>query len=85
MAYETGYYLPQNCAKAAFWVERAADEGNPAAEYNLGLRYRGGDGVAVDEVRSAQWLQRASKQKYAPGREALVSSHAADPGNPGEP
>jgi GAF domain/Sel1 repeat len=84
MAYETGYYVPQNCAKAAFWVGRAADEGNPAAEYNLGLRYRGGDGVAVDEARSARWLQRASQQKYSPGREALVSTHAADPGNPGE-
>jgi hypothetical protein len=85
MAYETGYYVPQNCTKAAFWVEKAADEGNPAAEYNLGLRYRSGDGVSVDEARSEQWLQRASKQKYAPARQALVSTHPAGPGNPGEP
>jgi hypothetical protein len=36
MAYETGYYVRQNCSKAAHWVKMAAQAGNPAAEYNLG-------------------------------------------------
>jgi hypothetical protein len=74
MAYETGYYLRQNCAKAASWVEKAAGAGNPAAEYNLGLRYRTGDGVPADEAQAEHWLERASKHQYAPARLALLEN-----------
>jgi TPR repeat protein len=66
MAYETGYYLRQNCSRAAHWVKVAAEAGNPAAAYNLGLRYRDGDGVPVDHSAAEHWLQIAINQKYSP-------------------
>ncbi|MBV9481706.1 MAG: sel1 repeat family protein [Acidobacteria bacterium] len=74
MAYETGYYLRQNCSKAAHWVKIAAENGNPAAEYNLGLRYRGGDGVSADRTTAQHWLKLASAQRYS--RAKLASALA---------
>ncbi len=73
MAYEIGYDMSQNCAKAAEWVRRAAEAGNAAAEYNLGLRYRDGDGVTPDAQQSASWLRKAAAQKYAKAGQALAS------------
>jgi TPR repeat protein len=64
MAYETGYYVRQNCTKAAQWVRVAVQEGNAAAEYNLGLRYRHGDGVEIDYAIAEQWLKKAAAQEY---------------------
>ena len=66
MAYETGYYVRQNCSRAAHWVKVAAEAGNPAAAYNLGLRYRDGDGLPADDSAAGHWLQIASKQNYSP-------------------
>jgi TPR repeat protein len=66
MAYETGYYVRQNCSRAAHWVKVAAEAGNSAAAYNLGLRYRYGDGLPADDSAAEHWLQIASKQKYSP-------------------
>ena len=74
MAYETGYYVRQDCKRAAEWVKKAAADGNAAAEYNLGLRYRTGDGVAASPEEAEQWLQRASQQRYAPAMAALRMS-----------
>jgi TPR repeat protein len=73
MAYETGYYLRQNCSKAAHWVKVAAESGNPAAAYNLALRYRNGDGLPADESAAEHWLRMASAHSYSPAKLALAS------------
>lgn len=75
MAYETGYYLRQNCEKAAHWVKVAAESGNPGAAYNLALRYRTGDGLQADESAAAHWLAKASAQRYSPAKLAVASVH----------
>jgi hypothetical protein len=74
MAYETGYYVRQDCVKAAHWVKIAAESGNPAAAYNLGLRYRTGDGVQADESAAGHWLRMASARRYSPGNLALAAA-----------
>ena len=71
MAYETGHYLPQSCAKAAEWVKRAANAGNAPAQHNLGLRYLNGDGVPVDQAASQNWLKKAASHHYARARAIL--------------
>lgn len=73
MAYETGYYVRQNCSKAAHWVKMAAEEGNPAAAYNLGLRYRTADGLPADKSAAEHWLHMASAQRYSPAKLALAT------------
>jgi len=72
MAYETGYGVPQNCVKAGAWVARAAQAGNVAAQHNLGLRYRDGDGVAADAELADKWLKLWAAHKYAAAQSAEV-------------
>ena len=71
MAYETGYGVPQDCAKAAHWVNEAANGGDAAAEYNLSLRYRDGDGLPPNAEESEKWLRRAAARKYPQAQTVL--------------
>jgi hypothetical protein len=73
MAYETGYYVRQNCSKAAHWVKIAAEAGSAAAAYNLGLRYRDGDGLQADESAAGHWLSVASAQRYSAAKLTLAA------------
>ena len=73
MAYEIGYGVTQNCAKAAEWVTRAANAGNAAAQYNLRLRYRDGDGVAANPAEAENWLKKAAEHKYGNAGSLLAS------------
>jgi len=73
MAYETGHLVPQDCITARAWVTKSANEGNAAAEYNLGLRYRQGDGQPANQEVGAQWLEKAAAQKYSQAQFALES------------
>src|SRR5262249_24517448 len=42
-----------------------ADQGNAAANFNLGLRYENGDGVPKDLGKAAELYQKAADQGYA--------------------
>lgn len=52
-------------------TKRAAEKGNPRAEYNLGYCYR--DGVGVDEnlKLAEKWYKKAAKDGYKKAEEAL--------------
>ena len=56
-----------------------AENGNAIAQYNLGLAYAAGRGVAVDQAEAFVWLTLASEQGST-GRElgVLVSSMSPD-------
>jgi len=57
---------------------KSAKWGNAAAQYNLGLRYRDGDGVPANEDEAQKWLRRAADQKYANARLALETLTSRD-------
>jgi TPR repeat protein len=63
MLYELGRGVPQSCKKAAQWVTNAAQYGNAAAEYNLALRYRDGDGVPANPGEADHWFRKAALHK----------------------
>ena len=44
----------------AMWVRRAAEQGHTSAQYNLGLMYYNGDGVAQDNVMAHVWTTFAA-------------------------
>jgi len=48
--------VTQDYSQAADWWRKAADAGNPAAQYSLGLAYAQGQGVAQDLVLAQMWL-----------------------------
>lgn len=49
-------------AEAVEMFQRAARQGHPVAQYNLGLLYRDGSGVAKDEARAAEYFTLAAAQ-----------------------
>ncbi|MFC4159380.1 hypothetical protein [Chitinimonas lacunae] len=46
-------------------LSKAAEAGNPAAQTQLGLRYRKGQGVPADHARAVAWYRRAADQGHA--------------------
>jgi hypothetical protein len=81
MLYETGHFVPRSCTQAAAWVSASARAGNAAAQYNLGLRYRDGDGVPVDQGEAEKWLRKAADRRYANAALALETPTSTDAGS----
>lgn len=54
----------------AAWLP-LAEEGDPRAQYSLGLMHRQGLGRAKDPDGAADWFERAAKQGFAPAAAAL--------------
>ena len=44
------------------WYRKAAEQNYAAAQYNLGLCYEHGEGVAADQVEAAKWYRKAAEQ-----------------------
>ena len=51
--------------KAAKWFREAAEQGVASAQYNLGLCYENGTGVAQDAKEAVKWFRKAAVQEYA--------------------
>src|SRR5258707_15429468 len=48
-----------------------AEQGNPDAQYNLGVAYAYGHGVTRDHAAPASWFRKAANQGLAPARLSL--------------
>lgn len=57
---------PQDYVLAAEWYIRGAEQGDPAAQYLLGLMYDKGRGVPQDAVLAHKWLILAARANRAP-------------------
>ena len=44
------------------WYSEAARQGHPAAQNNLGVSYRDGNGVKQDYAEAVRWFQRSAEQ-----------------------
>jgi uncharacterized protein len=54
--------VPQDYHEAARWYQSAAEQGQAEAEYNLGVLYAEGQGVAQDYSAAARWYRLAAEQ-----------------------
>jgi localization factor PodJL len=54
-------------------LKAAAAAGNPAAAYEIGMRYADGRGVPANAEEAAQWLERAASANLAPAEYRLGS------------
>jgi TPR repeat protein len=52
-------------------LEQLAERGNPDAQFELGIRYLGGEGLDKDEKKAAEWLQKAADQHNLAAMNAL--------------
>ena len=63
--YDNGRGVPEDDAEAVRWYRLAAEQGEAAAQSNLGLMYEHGDGVPQDYVEAVRWYRLAADQEYA--------------------
>ena len=66
-----GQGTPQSYEDAVVWFRKAAEQGNPAAQFNLGVAYAGGTGVPQSSEEARKWFQKAADQGFAPAKEIL--------------
>ena len=52
-------------------VRIAAEQGDADAQFNLGVLYKNGRGVAVDAVKAALWFRLAADQGHASAQFSL--------------
>ena len=63
--------MEQDWQQAAELFRQAAEQGDDAAQFNLGLSYAQGEGVPQDYDEAAKWWKRAAKQDNKDAQAAL--------------
>jgi hypothetical protein len=61
----------QAFCETADWCRKAAEQGDPTAQYHLGICYAEGRGVPPDCVQAHLWLDLASSQGVAKAKELM--------------
>ncbi|AGF75010.1 tetratricopeptide repeat family protein [Bartonella australis AUST/NH1] len=59
--YVEGYAVPMNGECAAFWFQRAAEQGEPQAQLRYGLMLFNGDFVTKDQKRAEEFIRKAAE------------------------
>jgi len=71
--YEDGKQgVHRNFPKAAKWYRRAAKQGYPQAQYNLGLLYEEGKGMTKNYHKATQWYKRAAEKGLSEAQNNLA-------------
>ncbi len=60
--YYAGQGVPQDYAEAVKWFRKAAEQGNAAAQSDLGFMYAKGWGVPWDHTEAMKWYRLAADQ-----------------------
>ena len=53
------------------WFRKAAEQNYAKAQYNLGICYDKGVGVAIDHTEAARWFRKAAEQNVAEAQNDL--------------
>jgi hypothetical protein len=56
-------------------LQRAANRGDPDAQYSLGRAYYGGSGIPVDDVEAVKWFHKSADQGNANAQFCLGSAY----------
>jgi hypothetical protein len=77
-----GWGVPKDDASAAFWLRKAADQGDAIAECKLGILYLTGRGVAQDDSVAAIWFTKSAEQGDRDAQANLASLYQVGRGVP---
>jgi TPR repeat protein len=80
--YLKGQGVPKDLPQAAAWFRKAADQGEPGAQNNLGALYEAGAGVPADYGQAAMWYRKAAEQGHATAQDNLGILYADGHGVP---
>jgi len=61
---------------AVKWFRKAADQGEAAGEYGLGLMYAKGEGIKQDYAKALEYVTRAAEKDYSDAVFALAAVYA---------
>ncbi|MBL1215352.1 MAG: sel1 repeat family protein [Ignavibacteriae bacterium] len=61
--------MSQDFEKAFFWYKKSAEQGYPAAQYNLAETYILGEGTSIDMKQTAFWMRKASENGFEQAKE----------------
>ena len=78
-------YLEGDAATALAELEPAAQAGDAAAEYYLGVLYDHGAGVDRDHRTAAEWYEKAARQDHLDAQFKLGMLYRDGAGSPGDP
>ena len=71
LCYKNGEGVSQSSTEAVKWYRLAAEQGDAAAQYNLGVCYYNGDGVAKNRDTAIRWWKKAAAQGDSTAQETL--------------
>jgi hypothetical protein len=71
-----------NSVEAANWFRKAADQGFPAAEYELAQCYFDGKGVTKDTPDAIAWMQKSAEHGFAKAQDAIARCYVTGDGVP---
>lgn len=69
--YGNGNGVLKNYNEAVKWYQKAAEQGNAMAQYNLGVMYANGMGVEGELKIAVEWYRKAANQGHKEAKEAL--------------
>ena len=78
--YAEGQGVAQNDKQAMAWFQKAANQNNPLAQFNLGNVYREGRGVAQNYQQALAWYQKAANQGLASAQNSLAMMYCEGKG-----
>lgn len=70
MLYNGEGVYQRDSTEAAKWYQKAAEQGQVAAQYYLGALYKVGSGVSKDLIQAQYWFDKSAQQGY---RDAQLS------------
>jgi len=74
--------LPQDNEQAAYWLNRAAEQGLAPAQYRLGTMFEKGLGVPENPTKARTWYERAAAQGNVKAMHNLAVMQAEGAGGP---
>ena len=76
MMYAEGRGVRRSPTEAVSWFRKAADQGHPVAQGNLGVAYLTGQGVQRNYTEALNWLRKAADQNDAQAQANLASMYS---------
>ncbi|TAL27385.1 MAG: sel1 repeat family protein [Alphaproteobacteria bacterium] len=73
-----GTGIERNTAEAAKWYRKAAEQGNPRAQYMLGRFYSDGRSLPSNLQQAKMWFRKAAEQGYAKAQFCLGAIYDRD-------
>jgi localization factor PodJL len=80
LKYLDGDGVPANDAEGAKWLEKAAAQGEPLAQYRLGTLYERGKGVTADAAKATKWYAAAAQSGNRKAMHNLAVAYAQGSG-----